>query len=198
MSVWRTFKESCICGIILWLGTTTTLVTPVVAADPGGQRINKVKAAFVLNIARFVTWPPEVFEDHIGRLLLCIYRTNPFDDALDSIRGEMVGGRQLDIIRVEKFADTDSCQILLIPLLELDVFAEETRSGMTRPLLTIADRIDAATEPAIEDGILVSLVRKGKHIRFEIDLGRTRKTGLKMSSELLKHAWIVGEDSWPW
>ena len=159
------------------------------------QRINKVKAAFVLNVARFVTWPAEVFDGDDGRLRMCFYRTNPFDNALDSISGKTVSGRQLEIMRVENSVDSEACQVLLISPLELDDFLREERPGLTSPLLTIVDMTDTAKGSAEGTGVLITLVRKGSRIGFEIDLERARSAGLKMSSELLKHARIVGGGS---
>ncbi len=195
MSLWPYFSKSCCRKIFLWLGVITSLASPAVAGGQEVQRINKVKAAFVLNVARFVTWPAEVFDGPDGRLRLCSYRTNLFDDALDSISGKTVSGRQLEIMRVENLVDSKACQILLISPVELDDFVREARHGLTSPLLTIADMTDTARGSAAGKGVLISLVRKGSRIGFEIDLKRARSAGLKMSSELLKHARIVGEGS---
>ncbi len=195
MSLWQYFSKSGRRRIILCLGAITCLASPAVAGGQEVQRINKVKAAFVLNVARFVTWPAEVFDDREGRLLLCIYRTNPFDDALDSISGKTVSGRQLDIIQLENLANSEPCHILLISPLELDDFVREERPGLTSPLLTIVDMTDTAKDSDAGTGVLITLVRKGSRIGFEIDLERARSAGLKMSSELLKHARIVGGGS---
>jgi ABC-type amino acid transport substrate-binding protein len=195
LSLWQYFSKSGRRRIILCLAAIACLASPAVAGAQEGQRINKVKAAFVLNVARFVTWPEEVFDGRDGRLLLCFYRTNPFDVALDSISGKTVSGRQLEIIQIENLQDSEPCQILLISPLELDDFMREARPGLTSPLLTIVDMTDTAEGSAAGKGVLITLVRKGSRIGFEIDLARARSAGLKMSSELLKHAHIVGGGS---
>jgi hypothetical protein len=195
LSLWPYFCKHGSRRIILWLVALACLASPAVAAGQEIQLINKVKAAFVLNVARFVTWPEEVFDGDNGRLRLCFYRTNPFDQALDSISGKTVSGRQLEIMRVEKLEDAESCQILLISPLELDDFISESHPGLTQPLLTIVDMTDVATETGAGNGVLITLVRKGSRIGFEIDLEKARSVQLKMSSELLKHARIVGEGS---
>jgi hypothetical protein len=173
----------------------TCLASPAVAGAQEGQRINKVKAAFVLNVARFVTWPEEVFDGDDGRLRLCFYRTNPFENALDSISGKTVSGRQLEIMQLENLVDSEPCQILLISPVELDDFVIEAHPGLTSPLLTIVDMTDTARGSSAGTGVLITLVRKGSRIGFEVDLERARSAGLKMSSELLKHARIVGGGS---
>jgi hypothetical protein len=198
LSRWRVFYYSGLCRVFLCISVVVFPASYALAADTQAlvadtrvQRIDKVKAAFVLNIARFVTWPAEAFEKDNDRLLLCFYHSNPFAGGLESISGKTVTGRTLDFIRVKNLADTRFCQILLISQIELDTFSTKLLPGKSRPLLTIADRTRADTDPSITRGIMVSLVRTGSRIGFEIDLGRTRSAGLKMSSELLKHAQIV-------
>lgn len=195
MSLWPYFSKSGSRGLLLWLGVITCLAGPAVANGQEVPRINKVKAAFVLNVARFVTWPEEVFDGRDGRLLLCIYRTNPFDDALHSISGKTVSGRQLEIMQVESLLDSEPCQILLISPVDLDDFVVEAGPDLGSPILTIADMTDVAVNLATGKGVLITLVRKGSRIGFEIDLTKARSAGLKMSSELLKHARIVGGGS---
>ena len=173
------------------------LASPLASADQDAEVINKVKAAFVLNVARFVTWPDEVFEDKHNRLMLCYYRSNPFDDGLQSIIGKTVAGRQLKIKQIGQLSAAESCQILLVSQSELDNFAREAKTGLPPSLLTVTDRTNAAPDSttASPKGIIVTLVRKGAQIGFEIDLSMSRTAGLKMSSQMLKHARIVGEGS---
>ena len=195
MSLWQYFSKHGRRRIILCLGAISCLASPAVAGGQEVQRINEVKAAFVLNVARFVTWPAEVFDGDDAHLLLCIYHTNPFGDALDSISGKTVSGRQLEIMQLESLVDSESCHILLISPQKLDDFVKEERPGQASPLLTIADMTDTAKGSATGTGVLITLVRKGSRIGFEIDLERVRSAGIKMSSELLKHARIVGGGS---
>lgn len=180
----------CICLIIV---TVSLLSTFKAAASPNSERIDRVKAAFVLNIARFVSWPAEAFESQDDRLLLCLYRNHPFHQAIELIRGEMVAGRSITITHIETLAESGSCNILLIAHEWLQEYIKEARPDLIRPLLTIADQTDADTAKTQRHNILVTLVRNDKRIGFEINLNRARQSGLKLSSQLLKLATIVGD-----
>ena len=173
------------------------LVSPLASADQEAAVINRVKAAFVLNVARFVTWPSEVFEDENSRLNLCYYRSNPFADGLNSIKDKTVAGRQLEIKQIDQLSVAESCQVLLVSESELDNFAEQAKTDLPSSLLTVTDRTNASPDSVETSpkGIIVTLVRTGAKIDFEIDLSLSRSAGLKMSSEMLKHAHIVGEGS---
>ena len=184
---------------------TVLLAPAVVSAEHTDQhRINKVKAAFVLNIARFVTWPAEVFDDGRvdagrGYILLCYYRSNPFPGGLESITGKTVAGRRLAVKKIDRLSAAESCQLLLISQPELENFTKEVVPGRMKALLTIVDRTNEDTDSSASTdgskGVMVSLVRKGSRIGFDIDFSMSRDAGLKISSQLLKHARIVGGGS---
>lgn len=183
--------------ILLLSAMVCALASPLASADQEAAMINRVKAAFVLNVARFVTWPSEVFEDENSRLKLCYYRSNPFDDGLNSIIDKTVAGRQLEIRQIDQLSVAKSCQILVVAPSQLDDFSMHAETDLPPSLLTVADRTNVMIDsvPVSSKGIIVTLVRKGAKIGFEIDLSLSRSAGLKMSSEMLKHARIVGEGS---
>lgn len=162
------------------------------AADSHSDRVDRVKAAFVLNIARFVSWPPEVFETQDSQLLLCFYKSNPINQAVEMIQGEIVAGRQVSLTRIENLAKSASCHILLIAHDKLREYIMEASSGSIRPMLTIADLTEIDTSKIQGRDIIISLVRNDTRIGFEINLNKSRQAGLKMSSQLLKLATIVG------
>jgi hypothetical protein len=62
-----------------------------------------------------------------------------------------------------------------------------------RPLLIIADQTDTDAPGKPLRNVMVTLVRNGSRIGFEINLGKTLQAGLKMSSKLLKLATIVDD-----
>ncbi|WP_341326036.1 YfiR family protein [Methylotuvimicrobium sp. KM2] len=169
------------------------LFTVNAAADNQSDRVDRIKAAFVLNIARFVSWPPEAFESKDEHLLLCLYRSNPIHQAVDLIQGEMVSGRHVSIARVDSLTENDSCHILLIAHNELQSYLKEARFGPAIPLLTIADLTESDTLLHAGSDIMIGLVRNDTRIGFAINLTRSRQAGLKMSSQLLKLATIVDD-----
>jgi hypothetical protein len=181
--IWRFFAT----GIFL-----AVLWPSLAEAETESERIERVKAAFVLNIARFVSWPDEAQDPQHGRLLLCLYRGNSLGAAVETIEGKTVNGRALRTSLVDSLAHSRTCNILLIGASEMQRFEEESRHTPDRPLLTIGDLTDAAPSPPHRQA-LVTLVRNGARIGFEINLAKARRAGLQMSSNLLKLAKIVGD-----
>jgi len=156
------------------------------------NRIEQVKAAFVLNIARFVTWPADSPLQQSESMLLCLYRSNPMGQGIETIEGEKIDGRIVEVRRIKSLESSDFCNILLIASDELQTFISEVPPDFKRPMLTVTDLTDAYLPVESRRGILIALIRNGTRIGFEVDLEQVRKAGFRMSSELLKLANIVG------
>ena len=156
------------------------------------HRINAIKAAFVLNIARFVTWPSEAFSSENDPIHLCLYRDNAYGNDLEAINGKKIGQRNLQLSTIDHLSPSMDCEILLIPSSASEKFNAEFSGSVQQPLLTIADRTGGDEETVLRKGIIVTLVRKGPRIAFEIDPWLAKRVNLHMSSELLKLATIVG------
>lgn len=167
------------------------LLPSIAPAEQDAERINQVKAAFILNIARFVDWPSETLDPQSDRLQLCMYRNNSFGEAITGIEGEPASGRRLHTVTVANLTESASCNILLIAANELKTYMKEVQPDTPRPMLIIADRTDEEEPKEPLNTIIVTLVRNGSRIGFEINLERSRQVGLKMSSKLLKLATIV-------
>ena len=64
--------------------------------------------------------------------------------------------------------------------------AEILQHVQGRPILTVGD-----SEGFCEAGGVINLVRKERHVQFQINSDAARRAGLKISSQLLKLATIV-------
>ena len=157
------------------------------------ERLNSIKAAFVLNISRFVTWPVADDVQEGTPMVVCVYQNNPFGEGLDSIDGKKVSGRPLNIASVDSLDERQDCGIMLIGREELADFQADAHPGLNTPILTIADLTATEISEVGFKDVMVSLIRQGSRIGFEINLRKAESLGFKLSSELLKLANIVDE-----
>lgn len=157
------------------------------------KRINAIKAAFILNIARFVTWPSEVFATENAPLHLCVYRDNTYGEILEAVKGKKIGAHKMELSTIYSLQSKLQCEILLIPHTTARQFHSEFRGELQQPILTISDRTEVSKENMSREGVIVTLVRQGPRIAFEIDPWKAKEANLHMSSELLKLATIVGQ-----
>lgn len=147
----------------------------------------RVKAAFLYNFAKFVTWPPQTFAASGEPVVFCIVGPDPFEDLLDStINGRRIDGRSITVRRVPPSANLAGCQL---------VFSSESDGVGTARVLQAAAVPHALTVGESEDflaqgGMIRLLVDEGK-VRFDISVRAAERAGIKLSSQLLKLARTV-------
>lgn len=171
---------------------TGVVTSPNAHAELNFDRIDQIKTAFILNIVRFISWPDEALEQQSSQLLLCVYRANSINNVINTIKGKKAGGRFIDVVMIESLSESQNCNILLISNDQIDSFIDDIYPGLDRPMLTIADFTEREKSLVFHQDVLVSLVRNGSRISFQINLKKSRQVGLRMSSKLLRLATIVG------
>ncbi len=140
----------------------------------------QIKAAFLYNFTKFVTWP-EAMEQQGGELTLCIFDGNPFGDYANQLNGRKVRNFQLRILQPASVNDLAGCNILFVSGAEQTVRA--LQSVATLPVLTVSDQSGFAAR-----GGAIELLSEDNRIRFDVNLQRIRDSGLTMSSKLLQLA----------
>jgi hypothetical protein len=160
-------------------------VCPVGAQSPPRGEY-EIKAAYLFTFARFVEWRPQSSRDD-SAFTICVLGTDPFGAVLDTtlaaaaIRGRKVGARRLTA------ADAATgCHIVFVGA------SEDPRIGTTIASLTASGTLTVSDMPRFaERGGMIQFVTTANRVRFEINLGSARQAGLTMSSELLKVASAV-------
>ena len=167
--------------LILW-GT----LSPALTADRNSEY--QVKAAFLVNFARFVEWPPQSFGGPNDPLVFGVYGNGLFSTALDqAISGKMIDGRRAVIRRVSEAGALRSCHVVFLPASEISHLGEvSNRLGGLSVLLV------GETEGFTENGGVINFILEDERIRFEISPSAAARVHLKISSKLLQLAVIVG------
>lgn len=154
----------------------------------------KVKAVFVLNVAKFVRWPEATEEAHRDQLTLCYDQDDVLGSAYEIIRNHSVNGRPLTRKWINSRQDLDACDILLLSEAGLKRYRNAPLVSADTPLLVIADLTAHKSTGEAYPGVHVALVRKGSKIGFDINLSAAHRSHLKFSSRLLRLARIVGDE----
>jgi hypothetical protein len=140
----------------------------------------EVKAAFLLNFARFVEWPAFPPGQPSEPFSICIVGDDPFQGALDRVtEGEGINGRPILVRRVSRWQDY--CQILFVASSERDAFRTVRQAG--RGVLIVGE------EPGfLGVGGMINFVVEDKKVRFEVSLKNAMEGAVKISSRLLSVA----------
>lgn len=149
----------------------------------------QVKAAFLFNFAKFIEWPAKAFSDAGAPLQMGVLGKDPFGDILDSaVQGKTINGRSVVVKRSKDLSDLASCHILFIGPSEKDRVLQILDYSKISGTLTVSEIAGFA-----QKGGMIALVKDGDKVRFEINEGAAKRSGLSVSSKLLKLASAVRE-----
>ena len=157
-------------------------------AQPRAAGEYEIKAAFLYNFARYVEWPPDRLPAAGDAFVVTVLGEDPFGDTLDAIvRDRTIHDRRLTVRRVARVEDVGDSQILFISRSEAEDLPRILQRLETAPILTVGETAQFA-----ERGGMIRFRREGERIGFDINVASTERAGLRISSQLLKLARIVG------
>lgn len=151
---------------------------PAWAAAPPGEY--QIKAAYLLNFARYVEWPAARLP--VGSpLRLCVLGRDPFGGALIGLEGRQVNGHEMRLRQIEGVDQAGDCHLVFI------ADSEERRLGLLlrglagKGVLSVSD-----TDGFAEAGGSIGLVVEDGRVRFDINQAALLRDGLRASSQLLR------------
>lgn len=176
---------------LAWLFTALLLLAPLVltAAERDNSIEYKVKAAYLYNFTKFVTWPEQAFNFLPETPLnICILGEDPFGHSIDLLNNKTARGREVVVTYLQQFDESSVCHVMFISRSEKDRAEEIIASIGDRPVLTVSD-IDGF---AMKGGCIRLDIVEGK-VRFNINIRAARSAHLQMSAKLLELARVVIE-----
>ncbi|SFM78173.1 YfiR family protein [Thermodesulforhabdus norvegica] len=151
-------------------------------AYDSGISEERLKAAFVYNFLKFTEWPSR--SDEEDTLLLCTSAPPAMTESLKDLEGRKIGKRTVKVLELEKAGNDRICHALFIDDSSNNAMVPSLLHKFRNdPVLTIGDRPDFCRM-----GGIIQLFREGNKLRFNINLRQARKSGIKISSRLLKLA----------
>lgn len=148
----------------------------------------QAKAAFVLNFARYVEWPEQVFASRIASMTICIIGRDTLGPALIALENREIQGRPVKTRRLLNIEEVNGCHLVFISESEERHLAQTLHSLANQPVLTVSD-IDGF----IDAGGAIGIVRGEERLQFEINRNALNQAKLKASSLLLRLARNLSE-----
>jgi hypothetical protein len=152
-------------------------------AQPAAPIEVNVKAVFLFNFTKYVTWPASgIGERSPAALRICVTADDGFFALLKSaVEGEVIDGRPLVPVALEGLDDARTCQILYVgdsQTPDAKAWLSVVRSGQ---ILTVGDG-------ALTDETVITFVRDDNRIRFDINRAAAERRNLNVSAKLLRLA----------
>jgi YfiR/HmsC-like len=167
------------------LALALCLASPLLGLEDESSRIleYRVKAAFLYNFARFVTWPSRL-ESETGVVVIGILGPDPFGDLLEStVAGKTVSGRPFEVRRFSTAAEAADCHLVFITQSEKHSVEEAIAALHGTATLTVGE-----SEGFVDQGGMIGFVIQDQAVRIDINLDAAREEGLEVSSQLLRVA----------
>ncbi len=165
---------------LAYLSLSLNFVFPCVAAETADEY--QIKAALSYNIARYISWPTK----NVGNIKFCIVGNNNVLNGFKGFEEKQINSRSIDVLLLDKFTNASSCQIIFISKGSRDLLPRINVAIGNNPVLTIGEM-----PGFIGSGGIVNLLPKDGKIILYINQGAAKKSGLKISSKLLRLAEIV-------
>lgn len=168
---------------------TVHLVLPILLStvfswsQRSGPTETQVKAAYLYNFGKFVTWQSDGAPTP-NTLQICILGKDPFGGVLDAtVAGESIDGRKITVRRIGRVQEAAACSILFVSSSEEGRLSSVIAAVQPFGALTVSDI------PAFaEKGGMIGFIQEENRIRFEVNRRAAEQSHLAVSSELLKVA----------
>jgi hypothetical protein len=146
----------------------------------------QVKAAFVLNFLKFVTWPASM--EPAGPIDVVVLGADDLGKAIaEASAGQQIAGRAIVVRAVSRSADIGVPHLLFIGASERERLPVLLRQFEGRPVLTVGDAAGYGSA-----GVVLNFYTSDTRIRFEANTTAATRARLQISSHLLRLARIVG------
>jgi uncharacterized protein DUF4154 len=148
----------------------------------------QIKAAFLLNFAKFVTWPDTRSAD---AFTICSLGKAEVVDSLEKmVQAREIGGRKILLRFISTPSELSACAVLFVNRKDTQQAIPLLRTAASSPILSVGE-----ADGFISSGGMVNFVVEDNHVRFQINPSAAEKAGLKISSKLLAIAQVIGPDS---
>lgn len=144
----------------------------------------QLKLAFLVNFARFISWPENSFRDN--NLALCVLGDNPFGSALPGVDGKRAGKRQLQTRVIKELGEAKECHLLFVATEKLSELRRQSPRLVDVPLVTVGD-----APGFVESGGGIEFVAKDDKLGFIINNTELKGRDITVGSPLLSLATAV-------
>lgn len=148
----------------------------------------KIKAAYLYNFTKFITWP-----DLQGTTFnICLVGGDPFQELLDSLEAKTVQDKPIRIFRYDNIKQAKNCQIVYLDNADIRVAAAIPNTLLVGNL---SNSLTVSSQPFFaESGGMIGFVLEQEKVRLHVNLKVLKQSGLGISAKLIEVATIVGEE----
>ena len=171
------------------VGRIVLLMSLTTVAAHGDENLEyKIKAAYLYNFTKFITWPP-IQTDSFN---ICLIGNDPFQELLDNLETKTAQDKPIRIFRYDNIKQANQCQIIYFDSLN-------AHQNLTLPnaLLVgnLSEKLTVGSQPFFaESGGMIGFALEQEKVKLHINLKTLKQSGLSISAKLIEVSTVVGED----
>jgi hypothetical protein len=159
------------------------------AGQSGSFGEYEVKSAMLYHLTKFVEWPGPKGGDGASPFQVCVFDSDPFGRELDkALAGKAVGAHPVTVRRLGGDPSAEGCHVLLVARADWRRFRDLIPALAKAGVLTVADG-----EHLAGSGAVIGLAMRDERVQLEINMTAAQRSGLTISSKLLRIADVVKE-----
>jgi hypothetical protein len=168
---------------VLAVAASVALAVPVARISARDLEY-QVKAAFLLNFAKFTEFPADSFEHDGAPVSLCVFADNPFGNTLaQTLVDERAGGRPVQARTINSASEARRCHMVFVPRSQSSQADAVVAATADRAIVTIGE-----SSTFLDHGGTINLFVEDGRIRFAMRPGDVERHGVRFSSHLLRLA----------
>lgn len=137
----------------------------------------QVHSLFLMNIAKYSTWPAQSNEFHI----VVFGKSKMYDELVKHSTGKNINGLAIKVTQTENLSEVGTAQIIFLPDNKSSNLSDILESIQSKPAMIIAER-----EGLHKKGAGFSFVLMDNNtLRFDINNGELEKRNIKVSKNLV-------------
>ena len=176
-----TFRQMAVLSLNLILAAAMDL--PTARGQDALPSEYQMKAAYLFNFTKFVSWPAQALPPGNSSLVIGILGDDPFEGVLDStVQNKVIDGHPLAVRHIKSLAELKSCQVLFVSSSEKNRWPEIQSVLDGSNVLTVSEHWDGF----LKDGGMIYFFMSENRVCFGINDDAAKHAGLKISSKLLQ------------
>lgn len=145
---------------------------------------SKVKAAFVVNFARFISWPEDSFEVESDPLVICTIGLGEDEAAFAGIETKKIKGRPIALKNISSLGESmQSCHLLYVKGVGHEHLEAYLNQSEALPVVTIGESDGFAGL-----GGTIEFVKVKDRLSFKINNKKAKERQLRINASLLNLA----------
>ena len=152
--------------------------------ESGSAAEYAVKAAYIYNILRFVSWDKNTPLARSETLNICLFKEDPFSHYLDPIRKKSIGKKKIELRTIDKFSQSTPCHLIFINNGNYDLDTLKNSNS-----ILLGNNIEF-----VKNGGLFSFYIENNKVRLVANKNVIANTNLNISSQLLEVCRLYGKE----